>query len=175
MGPDISGWIDSEDYNLVKDPGDAFLVGADENNIYGQDPNLGALADNGGDAQTHALQSPSPAIDAIPLGANGCSVSAHDQRYAQRANGSGAGGSACDIGAYEYDGETFDRDVTGPGFYRLHKTLVEITSQGTLSNLKTTHIVGDHPNRTGQRQTAMAWAGVSIGTLRPAATGLRLT
>jgi hypothetical protein len=41
LGPNIYGMINSEDYNLVKDASDANFVGATEQNVYGQDPNLG--------------------------------------------------------------------------------------------------------------------------------------
>ncbi len=62
-------------------------------------PLLGSLADNGGDTQTHALLSGSPAIDAIPTGTNGCGDSyTEDQRGVSRPLGLG-----CDIGAYEAD------------------------------------------------------------------------
>jgi hypothetical protein len=55
------------------------------------------LQDNGGPTQTIALQSGSPAIDAIPAGANGCGTTiTTDQRGVSRPQ---AGG--CDIGAYE--------------------------------------------------------------------------
>ncbi|MBI4665667.1 MAG: choice-of-anchor D domain-containing protein [Nitrospinae bacterium] len=56
--------------------------------------NLGALADNGGSTQTHALLTGSAAIDAGDC--NGGAVTT-DQRAAPRPYG-----SACDIGAYEY-------------------------------------------------------------------------
>jgi uncharacterized repeat protein (TIGR01451 family) len=55
--------------------------------------NLGAVADNGGSTWTHALQSGSPAIDAVPLVS--CTV-ATDQRGVARPQG-----DACDSGAYE--------------------------------------------------------------------------
>lgn len=57
------------------------------------DPQLGPLADNGGDTCTHELLAGSPAIDHIPVGS--CPV-ATDQRGILRPQG-----AACDIGAYE--------------------------------------------------------------------------
>jgi len=61
-------------------------------------PLLGALASNGGSTQTMALQSGSPAIDAIPLSGSVCTNGAPstDQRGIARPQGSG-----CDIGAFE--------------------------------------------------------------------------
>jgi predicted outer membrane repeat protein len=58
-------------------------------------PQLGALASNGGPTQTMALPSGSPAVDAVPTSVAGCSGST-DQRGITRPQG-----TACDIGAYE--------------------------------------------------------------------------
>ena len=52
------------------------------------------LQDNGGNTDTLALEATSPAVDAIPSGAPGCSAT--DQRDIARPQGTG-----CDIGAYE--------------------------------------------------------------------------
>ncbi len=52
------------------------------------------LQDNGGNTDTLALEAGSPAVDAIPSGAPGCSAT--DQRDIARPQGTG-----CDIGAYE--------------------------------------------------------------------------
>ncbi len=52
------------------------------------------LQDNGGNTDTLALEATSPAVDAIPSGAPGCSAT--DQRDITRPQGTG-----CDIGAYE--------------------------------------------------------------------------
>ncbi len=52
------------------------------------------LQDNGGSTDTLALEASSPAVDAIPSGAPGCSAT--DQRDIARPQGTG-----CDIGAYE--------------------------------------------------------------------------
>jgi Ricin-type beta-trefoil lectin domain len=58
-------------------------------------PDLGALASNGGPTQTMALAANSPAVNAIPVSVAGCSGST-DQRGITRPQG-----IACDIGAYE--------------------------------------------------------------------------
>ena len=67
---------------------------------------LEPLANNGGPTQTRALGAGSVAIDRIPVGAleaNGCVAgTSTDQRGAPRAGGVGLGGSACDVGAYEF-------------------------------------------------------------------------
>lgn len=81
-------------YNLDDDGSCGFTSGhhSFSNN---QNANLGALSSNGGSTQTLPLLYPSAAIDAIPLGTNGCGLSA-DQRGVPRPQG-----AACDIGAYE--------------------------------------------------------------------------
>lgn len=98
-GPDCEGTIDSGGYNLIEDTSDCGgLVGTD---ITGQDPLLGPLADNGGDTETHALQTGSPAIDAAdPSGCTdvGDNPITTDQRGRLRAYD---GNTTCDIGAVE--------------------------------------------------------------------------
>jgi trimeric autotransporter adhesin len=61
-------------------------------------PRLGALANNGGPTQTHALTLPSPAVDLIP----GSACLAVDQRGLPRPrDGNGDGVRRCDSGAFE--------------------------------------------------------------------------
>jgi uncharacterized repeat protein (TIGR01451 family) len=92
--------LTSEDYNLIENTSGCTITGATSNNITGQDPKLGALADNGGPTKTHALLTGSPALDkgntAIPT-ITGLSCLPTDQRGISRPQG-----SACDIGAFEF-------------------------------------------------------------------------
>ncbi|MHB8678630.1 MAG: choice-of-anchor Q domain-containing protein [Rudaea sp.] len=79
------------------------------NNVFGQDPKLGALAYNGGPIQTLALLPGSPAIDA---GSNAYTPSTYDQR--------GAGfprifNGTIDIGAFEYQGDRIFANGFEPG------------------------------------------------------------
>lgn len=66
--------------------------------------NLGSLANNGGPTETIALLAGSTsAIDQIPIAVGVCeAILSADQRGFARANGTGEGGTACDIGAFEY-------------------------------------------------------------------------
>ena len=82
--------VSSADYNLSSD---ATCTLAEANDQINTDPLLGALADNGGEALSHALLMGSPAIDQIP--AEDCN-SAEDQRGLPRPFG-----THCDIGAVE--------------------------------------------------------------------------
>lgn len=66
---------------------------------YSGEPMLGPLADNGGDALTHALLEGSAAIDLIP--ASACSLP-YDQRGESRPIQTGSGMPVCDIGAFEW-------------------------------------------------------------------------
>jgi Right handed beta helix region len=69
------------------------------------------LQDNGGPTQTIALEPGSPAIDAIPVGANGCGTTiTTDQRGISRPQGSG-----CDIGAFELRPPPADLAITKSG------------------------------------------------------------
>ena len=63
-GPDLFGNVNSQDYNLFKDDSGASISGATLHNITGQDPNLGALTNNGGPTQTQLPLPSSPAINA---------------------------------------------------------------------------------------------------------------
>jgi predicted outer membrane repeat protein len=80
----------SLDYNIISDSS-AGLTGAHDLNA--TNPQLAPLAANGGPTKTHALNTGSPAIDAMPVAS--CSVNT-DQRAVLRPQG-----VACDIGAYE--------------------------------------------------------------------------
>ncbi|MCA9226760.1 MAG: hypothetical protein KDA47_14155, partial [Planctomycetales bacterium] len=106
-GPDISGTLNSGDYNLIGNTSGATITGTTGNNVTGVDPMLGPLTDNGGPTRTHALLTGSPAIDA---GTNaGLST---DQRGVPRPQG-----NDFDIGAFEtgMGGVEFDADDGNPG------------------------------------------------------------
>jgi Ca2+-binding RTX toxin-like protein len=86
-------------FSLIENRADATITGGP--NIFGQDPKLGALGDNGGPTPTIPLLEASPALDA------GASAGvASDQRGAPRpfdlaGLGPAAGGDNADIGASE--------------------------------------------------------------------------
>ncbi|MBN2383438.1 hypothetical protein JXQ70_11195 [bacterium] len=113
LGPDLYGSFVSNDYNLIQNTSDSTITGTTTHNIYGADPSLGALQDNGGSTWTLALLAGSLAIDAGNCSISGMSV---DQRGLSRpfddpyltniADG-------CDIGAVER------QDSTGAGTYYL--------------------------------------------------------
>ena len=88
--------------------GDGSCMFGDSGSKTATDPKLGPLADNGGETDTLALLAGSPAIDAGT--AEGCP--AIDQRGVARPTG-----TACDIGAYEYQppAPTTTPPTTKPG------------------------------------------------------------
>jgi hypothetical protein len=91
--------LTSQGYNLSSDNSCAssFTAPGDRNNT---NPLLGALADNGGSTQTHALQAGSPAIDA---GTNTGCPSADQRGVTRPLDGDGNSTTICDIGAFEYN------------------------------------------------------------------------
>ena len=101
--PDCLGALNSEGYNLIGDGTGCTITPPQgdpaSTDLYGVDPLLGALANNGGLTQTRALASGSPAIDAgNPAGCTdgaGAPLTT-DQRGLIRPSG-----PRCDIGAFE--------------------------------------------------------------------------
>ena len=150
--PDCKGTITSGDYNLVGDTtGCSFTPAA--NDITNQDPGLGPLQDNGGNAWTHALLDGSPAMDKISTGTNGCDTDyTSDQRGATRpTDGDGNGTAACDIGAFELGGlQCGIQAAVEPATYTfLGNVSLQVTDDGTnLDCLRVTDIPWDHPNAT---------------------------
>jgi hypothetical protein len=88
-----TGGMYDKGYNLSSDSSCGF-TGTDS--LQNTNPQLAALANNGGPTQTMALQPGSPAIDVIPTSTNLCAST--DQRGYPRPDD---GESACDMGAYE--------------------------------------------------------------------------
>ena len=101
LGHDCQGTIDSYDYNLIQILNGLNILGATANVVFGQDPLLGPLADNGGPTRTMALRDGSPAID------KGTAFGVlTDQRGAPRpfdiaSVGNASNGDGSDIGAFE--------------------------------------------------------------------------
>jgi hypothetical protein len=90
---DFTGALNSGGHNLLKNTNGCVLTGTLTGNLYGIDPQLGPLQNNGGLTMTHALLASSPAIDAGPAD----DAPFFDQRGITRPQG-----AADDIGAYEY-------------------------------------------------------------------------
>ena len=99
--PDDCDAITSLDYNLVETAWNCTITGAVSHDVYGADPVLGLLQDNGGPTQTQALLEGSPAIDvANPTGCTdnlGATLTADQRGFVRPAGG------RCDMGAYEFD------------------------------------------------------------------------
>jgi len=103
------GTLASQDYNLTGIGTGCSISGT--NDQTSADAMLLPLGDNGGDTETHALDSGSPAINQIPNGINGCGTTyTTDQRGEPRPYHTGG---LCDIGSYE---KPFpEMDVQGNG------------------------------------------------------------
>jgi CSLREA domain-containing protein len=95
-GPDISGTVNSQDYNHIEDLAGATITGTTTNNSTG-DAQLGPLANNGGPTMTHLPADASPVVNAIPDGTNDCgTVVKTDQRGIERPSS-----GACEKGSVE--------------------------------------------------------------------------
>lgn len=93
--PDCNGGFISEDYNLVGDLTGCNLIGNVTFSIFGLDPLLAPLADNGGPTQTMALQPGSPALGAGSCFDRNNNYVVFDQRGFLRPP------QGCDMGAFE--------------------------------------------------------------------------
>lgn len=116
-GPDCSGSLTSQGFNLIQNPsGCAFTP---DNDITNQSPSLSPLQDNGGPTLTHALPANSPAVDAGDP--SSCEVT--DQRGAARPQG-----NECDIGAFELPFVRFSQSA-----YTVNDTATSATITATVS------------------------------------------
>jgi hypothetical protein len=95
VGTNCAGQAPITDLGYNIDTGSSCGFSATNHSLPNTQPQLDALASNGGPTQTMALPAGSPAIDAIPPSTPGCTGST-DQRGIARPQGTG-----CDIGAYE--------------------------------------------------------------------------
>lgn len=109
--PDCAGGFTSNGYNLVENTTGCAIGGSTTGNITGVDPNLSALAGNGGRTQTHAFPTGAPPFNAGNPGGcvdqSGAAVIA-DQR-------DGARLTRCDIGAFEFAACLLVGDVDDDG------------------------------------------------------------
>jgi CSLREA domain-containing protein len=102
---DCYGPLNSGGYNLIQNTIGCIITNFTTGNITGQSPNLGALANNGGATQTHALQAGSPAIDtanpAVCEDYEGGDLTTDQRGSTRPVDGDANGSVRCDIGAYE--------------------------------------------------------------------------
>lgn len=101
VGNNCGGQAPIKDLGWNIDTGSSCGFGA-TGSMSNTQPNLDALASNGGPTQTMALPSGSPALNVIPPSTPGCSGTT-DQRGVSRPQGTG-----CDVGAYELTVTTGD-------------------------------------------------------------------
>jgi Ca2+-binding RTX toxin-like protein len=89
----------SASFSLVENPDGATIMGG--SNVFGQDPKLGALGDNGGPTPTMSLLDGSPALDAGLSAGVGSDQRAAPRPFDLAGVGPAAGGDNADIGANE--------------------------------------------------------------------------
>jgi trimeric autotransporter adhesin len=126
------------------------------------DPMLAALANNGGDTLTHALQTGSPAIGAGNTAAClAAPISGVDQRGFLRDT------TACDIGAYEY-GLTFAIGLDGDGVGNVDGKGIDCGDGGLTCTIKHEHGDSFPLEATAAAGSVFAgWSGDLSGTTNP--------
>ncbi|MCA9981302.1 MAG: hypothetical protein KDD89_10720, partial [Anaerolineales bacterium] len=171
-------------HTLLEDTTTCVISGS--NNVTGSDPNLSALANNGGETPTHAFaSSASPAIDAGQTANGACDgVGANpditsDQRGITRAQDGDLDGTAdCDMGAYEYVPINCGIQAAGePAVYNFFEDVaINVTNDGTdLDCISVEQVNGNHPNATSSGsadalETGRYWVieGFQVGGTTPA-------
>ena len=93
------GTVDVSGGGSLESPGDSCGLDAASDQVSVADPALGALADNGGPTDTHALLPGGPAID---QGENALCPDLDQRGEARPFDGDYDGTADCDVGAFEY-------------------------------------------------------------------------
>lgn len=106
--PDIAGAVTSQNYNHIEDTTGATITGTTANDTTG-DPQLGALANNGGSTNTHLPAAGSPVVNTIPNGTNDCGTTVPTD---QRGNSRPASG-ACEKGSVELSAPAVPASISG--------------------------------------------------------------
>jgi len=99
---DVSGTINSSDYNLLQSLAGANITGSTTHFIVGQDPLLGSLQNNGPPTFTMALLPGSPAIDKSKNFGLTTDQRGVIRPYDLPSVANAGGGDGSDIGAYEF-------------------------------------------------------------------------
>jgi hypothetical protein len=122
---DISATVNSLGNNLIQNTNGAIITNVVSGNLYGVDPLLGPLTNNGGPTLTYALLPGSPARDA---GTNFPGLPLTDQRGQPRIRG-----AAPDIGAYEGCVQTITvTNVADNGPGSLRQSVLDVCACGTI-------------------------------------------
>lgn len=167
------GAVSSLGYNLIHGApgGDCQFSGSPDTNVYGQDPQLGVLRDNGGPTLTRAIPADSPAVDRGFPGddAINCAVQIDQRGRARPFDVPNGLGMHCDIGAYEY----------GPRTLMVDRKLVADPNNGVFDDLQQAlnrSLTGDvvlvaadtyTANFTAYRDVTIQHAGIDTAKLSP--------
>jgi hypothetical protein len=131
MNADFAGVLVSQGFNLIGNLTNTTVIGDTTGNIYGVDPLLGPLQDNGGPTWTHALLPGSPAIDAGTSGGLTTDQRGMPRPYDVPCIPNASDGS--DIGAYEWTPTaTASEDVVMQAYVRseVELLLLKVTQSG---------------------------------------------
>lgn len=109
--PDCSGGFTSDGYNLIENTTGCAIGGNTTGNITGIDPNLAALASNGGRTQTNAFPTGAPPFNAGNPG--GCVDNTGAALIADQRDGARL--TRCDMGAFEFGACLLIGDVDDDG------------------------------------------------------------
>ncbi|MGQ0620368.1 MAG: choice-of-anchor Q domain-containing protein [Panacagrimonas sp.] len=119
--------------NLIGDGNATAAFNASGDQVGVTDPGLQPLADNGGPTLTHALNTLSPAVDAVT---GTCPPPATDQRGVARPfDGDGNLVAACDIGAFEANADTTPNAFSFPSHTNVGLSSTQVSDLVTITGI----------------------------------------
>lgn len=152
--PDCAGPVTDNGYNLSGDAANSCAFTAGQHDLVQTDPQLGALADNGGPTLTQLPAADSPALDVIPSGSAGCTSGTTDQRGVARPQ---PADGLCDVGAVELKASVAPSSSAASSSAAPSSSAVTTSADPSSSSLPSSSSVPESPDN--ESSTSLANTG----------------